>query len=304
MSQAVRHFRTLRDVDPTELRELLEIGYRLKRGEAGQDRPLAGRSLAMIFRKHSTRTRVSFDVGMYQLGGHAIDLPASQSHLARGEPTADTAKVLSGYVDAIMIRTYEQEEVEGLARHGSVPVINGLTDLVHPCQLLADLLTLKAHYGVDFERRVISWVGDGNNMANSWLNAAAMLGFELRLAVPEGYDPDPDILARASSETSVTLTRDPVEAVDGADVVCTDTWASMGQDDQAAVRAEAFRAFQVTSDLMNRAASDAVFLHCLPAHRGEEVTEEVIDGPRSLIYDEAENRLHAQKALLLFLLAE
>jgi ornithine carbamoyltransferase len=297
-----RHFLSLRDVSREELLALLESAADLKSGATGRDGPLAGKCLGMIFRKHSTRTRVSFEVGMYQLGGHAVYMPARESQLERGESLADTARVLSRYVDGIMCRTYGHEEVEELAGHASVPVINGLTDLVHPCQLLADLLTLREEFGPDLGRLTVAWIGDGNNVANSWLNAAAILGFELRLAVPEGYEPAPDIFARADAETTVRLTRDPAEAVQGAHAVCTDTWASMGQEDEVKAREAAFRPFQVSDALLRKALPEAVFLHCLPAHRGEEVTASVLDGPRSRVFDEAENRLHAQKALLIKLM--
>jgi ornithine carbamoyltransferase len=297
-----RHFLSLRDVSREELLALLESAADLKSGATGRDHPLAGKCLGMIFRKHSTRTRVSFEAGMYQLGGHAIYLPARESHLERGESLADTARVLSRYVDGLMFRTYGHDEVEELAAHASVPVINGLTDLLHPCQLLADLLTLREEFGADLGRLVVAWIGDGNNVANSWLNAAAILGFELRLAVPKGYEPDAEILARAQAETTVRLTRDPAEAVRGAHAVCTDTWSSMGQEAEAKAREAAFRPFQVTDALLRKALPEAVFLHCLPAHRGEEATAEVLDGPRSRIWDEAENRLHAQKALLIKLM--
>lgn len=301
-SGSLRHFRSLLDFTADELAALLDRGVRLKSGAEGADRPLAGRSLAMIFRKSSTRTRVSFEVGMHQLGGHAVFLADRDSQMGRGEPIADTARVLSGYVDAIMIRTFAQQEVDGLAEHASIPVINGLTDLLHPCQILADLMTIREEFSDELSGLRVAWIGDGNNMANSWLNAAALLGFELRLAVPEGFDPDPAILERARERTSVVLARDPGEAVEGVHAVNTDVWASMGQEEEAAERMGRFRPFQVSEELMERARPDAIFLHCLPAHRGEEVTAGVIDGPRSRVFREAENRLHAQKALLLELL--
>jgi ornithine carbamoyltransferase len=260
-------------------------------------KPLAGQSLAMIFMKSSTRTRVSFEVGAWQLGAHALFLSPRDVQLGRGEPIADTARVLSRYVDGILIRTYAHAEVEELARHATVPVINGLTDLLHPMQVLADLLTIRQHLGT-YEGKKVAWVGDGNNMANSWLNAAYRLGFDLALACPEGYDPDPALLARARTAANVALVRDPREAVEGAHVINTDVWASMGQEEEQAVRERAFAGFQVDGALMGRATRDAVFLHCLPVHRGEEVTADVIDGPQSRVWDEAENRLHAQKAVM------
>ena len=256
----------------------------------------------MIFRKSSTRTRVSFEVGTFQLGGHALFLSDQSSQLGRGESVPDTAGVLSRMVDGIMIRTFEHDEVVEMAAHASIPVINGLTDLLHPCQLLADLQTMEEEFGPDPAGTAVAWIGDGNNMAHSWLNAAAVLGLELRLACPEGYDPDPDILEYARERTSVLLTRDPAEAVEGVQVVTTDVWASMGQEEEAAARQAAFAGFCVDDVLMEGARGDAIFLHCLPAHRGEEVTASVIDGPRSRIFQEAENRLHAQKALLIELM--
>jgi ornithine carbamoyltransferase len=296
-----RDFLSLTDLSRAELLGLLERARRLKEGSEGGT-PLAGQTLAMVFRKSSTRTRVSFEVGMVQLGGHAVFLSDTSSQMGRGESVADTARVLSGYVDGIMIRTFAHREVEELARCASVPVINGLTDLLHPCQLLADLQTMLEVFGGDLSDRVVAWVGDGNNMANSWLNAAAILGFELRLACPEGFDPDPDILAHARGATQVVLTRSPGDAVRDASVVTTDVWASMGQEDESGERARAFAKYGVDEALMGRAAPDAIFLHCLPAHRGEEVTEGVIDGAWSRVFQQAENRLHAQKALLLMLM--
>jgi ornithine carbamoyltransferase len=264
-------------------------------------RPLAGKSLAMIFMKSSTRTRVSFEVGAWQLGGHALFLSPRDVQLGRGEPVADTARVLSRYVDGIMIRTFAHAEVEELARYATVPVINGLTDLLHPCQILADLLTVRQHLG-GYEGKRIAWIGDGNNMANSWINAAYRLGFELVLACPEGYDPDRAILERARREAPVRIVRDPREAAEGAHVVNTDVWASMGQEEEQKVREQAFAGYAVDGALMGRAARDAIFLHCLPAHRGEEVSADVIDGPQSRVWDEAENRLHIQKAIMAVLM--
>ena len=263
--------------------------------------PLAGKSLAMIFLKSSTRTRVSFEVGTWQLGGHALFLSSRDVQIGRGEPIPDTARVLSRYVDGIMIRTFGHADVEELARYSRVPVINGLTDLLHPCQVLADVLTVRQRLGT-YEGKKVAWIGDGNNMANSWINAAYRLGFELALACPEGYEPDTTILARAQRDGNVTLTRDPNEAVAGAHVVNTDVWASMGQEEEQKVREKAFAGYTVDAALMRRAAVDAMFLHCLPAHRGEEVSAEVIDGPQSCVWDEAENRLHIQKAIMAALL--
>jgi ornithine carbamoyltransferase len=296
-----RDFLAISDLDTEELLGLLERARRLKAGE--DPSRLSGKSLAMIFRKSSTRTRVSFEVAMTQLGGHALFLSERDSQIGRGESVHDTAKVLSRYVDGIMIRTFAHAEVEELAEHATVPVINGLTDLLHPCQVVADLQTVAEEFGPDFTGRTVAWIGDGNNMANSWLNAAYRLGFELRLACPEGYDPDARVLERARSTATVTFTRDPAAAADGADVVTTDVWASMGQEDEAAARAAAFAGFIVDDALMARAQPRAIFLHCLPAHRGEEVAASVIDGPGSRVFNEAENRLHAQKAILLELMA-
>jgi ornithine carbamoyltransferase len=251
----------------------------------------------MIFAKSSTRTRVSFEVGTYQLGGQALFLSSRDIQLGRGEPIADTARVLSRYVNGIMIRTFDHAEVEELAKYASVPVINGLTDLHHPCQVLADVLTIRQHLGGYAGKRV-AWIGDGNNMANSWLDAAALLGFELRLACPEGYEPDHDIYERAKQLTGTLITEEPEEAAEGADVVTTDVWASMGQEGEAEERKLAFKGYVVDAELMKRAKPSAIFLHCLPAHRGEEVTADVMEGPQSRVFDEAENRLHVQKALL------
>ena len=295
-----RDFLEIPDLSAEEIDNLLGLAERMRTG-AYDAKPLAGKSLAMIFTKSSTRTRVSFEAGTWQLGGHAMFLSSRDVQLGRGEPIADTARVLSGYVDGIMIRTYAHSDVVQLAEHATVPVINGLTDLVHPCQVLADLLTVKQSLG-DYRKKRIAWIGDGNNMANSWINAAYVLGFELRLACPEGYDPNPDILERAMKKASIMITRDPAEAAEGAHVVNTDVWASMGQEEEQQLREKAFDGFTVSSKLMSRANEDAIFLHCLPAHRGEEVQAEVIDGKQSRVWDEAHNRLHVQKALMAVLM--
>lgn len=291
-----RDFLAIPDYSRDELLKLFELAERMRAG-AYSEKPLAGKSLAMIFMKSSTRTRVSFEVGTSQLGGHALFLSSRDVQLGRGEPLPDTARVLSRYVNGIMIRTFGHAEVEELAKFASVPVINGLTDLLHPCQVLADILTVRQHLGTIDGKRV-AWIGDGNNMANSWINAAYRLGFDLTLACPEGYDPDPAILKRAQAGGNVRVVRDPAEAADSADVVNTDVWASMGQEEEQEVRAKAFAGFIVDEKLMARAMSNAIFLHCLPAHRGEEVAAAVIDGPRSRVWDEAENRLHIQKAIM------
>ncbi|WP_419950807.1 ornithine carbamoyltransferase [Candidatus Palauibacter sp.] len=296
------HFLSIADWSPERLGEALDLADRLKADPNACGRPLAGKTLAMIFTKSSTRTRVSFEVGTHQLGGQALFLSSRDIQIGRGEPIADTARVLSRYVHGIMIRTFAQADVEGLARHGSVPVINGLTDLLHPCQIMADLQTVRAEFGTDLSRLHVAWIGDGNNVANSWLNAAAKLGFGIRLACPEGYEPDSAVFAAAEAATRVELFRSPAEAADGAHAVTTDVWASMGQEEEAAERARAFEGYCVDAGIMARAAADAIFLHCLPAHRGEEVTSEVIDGPASRVWDEAENRLHAQKAILTMLM--
>ncbi len=272
------------------------------RSGAYRERPLAGKTLAMLFMKSSTRTRVSFEVGTWQLGGHAVFLSSRDTQLGRGEPIADTARVLSRYVNGIMIRTFAHSDVEELARCATVPVINGLTDLLHPCQVLADVQTMVQAFG-GWDKRHVAWVGDGNNVANSWINAAWRFGFNLSLACPEGYDPDAGVLTRArEGGATVRLVRDPSEAVANADVVTTDVWASMGQEEEQAVRARAFAGYQVDQHLMSRARPSAIFLHCLPAHRGEEVTADVIDGPQSRVWAEAENRLHVQKALMAMLM--
>src|SRR5687767_6230416 len=293
-----RDFLAIPDFSTEELHRLFDLADTMSQGRY-MKKPLAGKSLAMIFMKSSTRTRVSFEVGAWQLGGHALFLSPRDVQLGRGEPIADTARVLSRYVDGIMIRTFAHAEVEELARFADVPVINGLTDLSHPCQILADILTVRQHLG-EISGKKVAWIGDGNNMANSWIEAAGVLGFELVLACPEGYDPDPKILAAAGEHARVV--RDPAEAAHGAHVVNTDVWASMGQEEEQALREKAFAGYQVDAKLMKNADKKAIFLHCLPAHRGEEVTAEVIDGPQSRVWDEAENRLHAQKAVMAVLM--
>jgi ornithine carbamoyltransferase len=296
LSDDHRDFLSIPDYTRDELLGLFALAERMRNGTYA-DKPLAGKSLAMIFMKSSTRTRVSFEVGTWQLGGHALFLSPRDVQLGRGEPVADTARVLSRYVDGIMIRTFAHSEVEELAKYATVPVINGLTDLLHPCQILADLLTIRQHLGT-IDGRKVAWIGDGNNMANSWINGAYRLGFDLTLACPEGYEPDKEILERAQKAANVRVVRDPAEAVEGADVVNTDVWASMGQEEEQAVREKAFKGYIADDALMSRAQQDAIFLHCLPAHRGEEVAASVIDGPQSVVWDEAENRLHIQKAIM------
>jgi len=300
-TRAPRHFLTLPDLSGAEARALLERAIGLKRMHTDgiAYTPLRERTLAMVFEKSSTRTRVSFEAGMVQLGGHAIFLSPRDTQLGRGEPVEDSARVLSRMVDAIMIRTFAHETLERFAAHSQVPVINGLTDRFHPCQLLADMQTYLEHRGPIQGRRV-AFVGDGNNMCNSYINAARLFDFQLAVACPAGFEPDAGVLAAADGRC--TVLHDPHEAAAGADLVVTDVWASMGQESEQAEREAMFQTYQVDAALMARAHKDALFMHCLPAHRGEEVTAEVIDGPQSVVWDEAENRLHAQKALLELLL--
>ena len=292
-----RDFLSIPDFTREELEAVLELAASMKSGTYARQ-PLLGKTLAMVFAKSSTRTRVSFEVGTLQLGGHALVLSSRDVQLGRGEPIRDTARVLSRYVDGVMIRTFAHEDVEELARFATIPVINGLTDLVHPCQVLADLLTVRESLGPDFRARKVAWIGDGNNMANSWINAAYRLGFELRVACPEGYEPDAAMVERARTAATITITRDPGEAAEGVDVVNTDVWASMGQEEEIAQRERDFAGYCVDAALMALASERAIFLHCLPAHRGEEVTEDVLEGPSSRVFDQAENRLHVQKAVM------
>ncbi len=296
-----RHFLSLLDLSRDELRSLIRRACELKRMQHRGviHTPLKGKNLGMVFEKSSTRTRVSFEVGMSQLGGHALFLSPRDTQLGRGEPIEDSAKVLSRMLDIIMIRTFEQEKLELFAAHSQVPVINALTDRYHPCQLLADMQTYAEHRG-DIQGKTVTWVGDGNNMCHSYLNAARQFDFRLNIACPEGYDPDAAILAAAGERANII--RDPLEAASGADLVVTDVWASMGQEEEQALREKAFSKYQVNDELMAQAEKDALFFHCLPAHRGEEVTAAVIDTPESVVWDEAENRLHSQKALMEFLL--
>ncbi|VAW69183.1 Ornithine carbamoyltransferase [hydrothermal vent metagenome] len=299
---ATRHFLSLLDLSPSELTQLLKRAGELKAMQhAGEIyEPLKNKVLAMIFEKSSTRTRVSFEAGMVQLGGHAMFLSPKDTQLGRGEPIEDTARVLSSMVDIIMVRTFEHEKLETLAKHASVPVINGLTDWLHPCQLLADMQTWIEHRG-DIQGKTAVYIGDGNNMCHSYINAARQLDFSLHIACPEGYDPDPALIKAAGDK--VTLFRDPAAACENADMVVTDVWASMGQEEEQKARESAFSNFQVNDEIMALAKKDALFMHCLPAHRGEEVSASVIDGAQSVVWDEAENRLHAQKALIEFLMS-
>ncbi len=303
-TDAKRDFLRLTALTREELLELAERAAEWKLLGKGGPRPLGGASVGLIFEKASTRTRVSFEVATYQLGGHPIMLSTRDTQLGRGEPVKDTARVLSRYLDALVVRTFEHATLEEMAAHATVPVVNALTDASHPCQVLADLLTVTERWGADALRRPgieVAWVGDGNNRANAWLEASIVLGTSLRLACPEGYDPDPALLARAGARAR--LFRDPREAVRGAHVVNTDVWASMGQEAEAAERQQRFAGYIVDRALMAQADRKAVVLHCLPAHRGEEIAEDVMEGPQSAIFDQAENRLHAQKALLELLLA-
>jgi len=302
---SLRHFLGLCDAGADGLTAILGEAMNRKqaragwpRGKADADAPLAGHTLAMIFEKNSTRTRVSFDMAMRQLGGSSLIVEGTSSQLGRGEPIADTARVLSRYVDAIMIRTDDHAKADALAQHATVPVINGLTDLSHPCQILADMQTVIEHRS-SLAGSTWAWVGDGNNVCNSLIEAAALMHFELRVATPNGFEPDASMVALASTREHIYFGADPREAVAGADVVVTDTWTSMGHSDEE-YRRVAFADYQVDEAMLALAAPDATFLHCLPAHRGEEVSASVIDGPQSAVWDEAENRLHAQKALLLW----
>jgi len=299
-----RDFIDLHLVSPEALRWMIDEGIARKnnrsgisRGALDNDRPLAGKTLAMIFDKPSTRTRVSFDMAMRQLGGDTIMLTGAEMQLGRGETIADTARVLSRYVDAIIIRTGKHETVTQLAEYASVPVINGLTYKSHPCQIMADVMTFEEHAGC-VDDKVVAWMGDGNNVAHSWIHAATQFGFSLRLACPQELRPDESVMAWAREHRGkVSVLEDPVEAVTGADCVVTDTWVSMGDTD-AVRRHNLLRPFQVNDALMSHACDHALFMHCLPAHRGEEVTSDVIDSPRSVVFDEAENRIHAQKTIL------
>lgn len=296
-----RHFLTLLDLSREELARVLERGAELKRlrGRPEHPRPLAGKSVVVLLEKASTRTRLSFEVGIAELGGQPITLLSKDSQLGRGEPIPDTARMLSGYAHVVVFRTFGHDRVAELAANATIPVINGLSDTYHPCQLLADLMTVRAHTGGRLEGVRAAWIGDGNNMAHSWILAAARTGLSLRLACPEAYEPDPAIVARARElGADVAVVRDPREATEGAEVVTTDVWTSMGQEAENGVRLRAFAGYQVDRALMDRAPPGAIFLHCLPAHRGEEVSAEVIDGPASRVWEEAENRLHGQKALL------
>ncbi|SFM61134.1 ornithine carbamoyltransferase [Halopseudomonas yangmingensis] len=299
----VRHFLSLTDCTPAELNSLIKRASELKKlhKQGMIYEPLKNRVLAMIFEKASTRTRVSFEAGMIQLGGQSIFLSPRDTQLGRGEPIEDSARVLSSMCDAIMIRTFAHQTLETFAEYSAVPVINGLSDDLHPCQLLADMQTFLEHRG-SIQGKTVVWIGDGNNMCNTFVQAATQFDFQLRVACPQGYEPDARFVEAAGDR--VTIVRDPREAVAGAHMVNTDVWASMGQEDEADARMARFRPYQVSPALLDHAADDVLFMHCLPAHRGEEVSHDLLDDPRSVVFDQAENRLHAQKALLEFLLVE
>lgn len=301
----MRHFISLLDISNDEARHILKRAGIIKRmlREGKTHQPLAGKTMGMIFDKASTRTRVSFEVGMNQLGGHSVFLNSGDTQLGRGEPVEDAARVLSRMLDVIVIRTYGHDIVQRFARNSQVPVINALTDLTHPCQVLADVFTYEEHRG-SIQGRTVAWIGDGNNMAHSWINGSVSFGYTLNIACPEEFTPDMKLLAAARElGAEVNLMHDPLDAARDADLVTTDVWTSMGQEMEQAEREQAFAAYQVNSRVMLEAQPDALFMHCLPAHRGEEVSAEVIDGRQSVVWDEAENRLHAQKGLLEFLLA-
>lgn len=302
-----RDLLTIRDLSPPEILQLISRAGEMKaQWSQGSFQPtLTGKVLGLVFVKPSTRTRVSFESAMYRLGGHCIFMTANDTQISRQEPLSDMARVLARYVDAIAVRTYAHTDVEELARYASIPVINALTDLYHPCQILSDLLTIKEKRG-SLDDLCVAWVGDGNNVAHSWINAAAVLGFTLYLACPKNYEPRAEILERGRSQGKgkIVSVNDPLEAVRQADVLYTDVWASMGQEAEAEARKEIFRPYQINKALLAAAPPHAMVLHCLPAHRGEEITEEVLEGPQSVVFDQAENRMHLQMALLEWLIQE
>jgi ornithine carbamoyltransferase len=296
-----QHFLALHDFNEIELYGMLTLARELKEKQQQgiPHRLLDGKTVALIFEKASTRTRVSFEVGVFQLGGHALFMSSGTSQMGRGEPIKDSSRVMSRYCDGVMIRTFGQEIVEEFARYSTIPVINGLTDLFHPCQIMADLMTVIEHKR-SYEGLTFAWVGDGNNMANTWIEAAAILGFDLKLACPKGYEPDAKVMswAQAKAPGRITLTADPKQAVAGVDVINTDVWASMGQEDEQKEREAAFVGYCLDDTLLALAKPDCIVLHCLPAHRGEEISDSVIEGKNSVVWDEAENRLHIQKAIM------
>jgi len=296
-----KDFLSVYDLTSTDFEIIFEKAQKLKKmlRDGIPYTPLAGKTLGMIFDKSSTRTRISFEVGIYQLGGTALFLSSRDTQLGRGENVSDTARVMSRYLDAVVIRTYSQVFVEEFAKYAAIPVINGLTDREHPCQILSDLFTIMEKKG-SCEAIKIAYIGDGNNVANSWIDAAARIPFQLSLACPENYEPDAEILGRGMKEAKqgISLHRDPLEAVVKADVIYTDVWTSMGQESEKEKRAKVFQAYQINSSMLAQAREDVIVMHCLPAHRGEEITDEVIDGPHSVVIDQAENRLHVQKAIM------
>lgn len=301
---------SIHDLSQSEVFEILDLAKdlkaKLKRGE--EHHLLKGKSLGMIFSKASTRTRVSFEVGMYQLGGMALFLSSKDLQIGRGEPIQDTARVLSRYVDGIMIRTFSHDNVKELAKHSTIPIINGLTDLLHPCQALTDIFTVLEYKG-SLKGLKMAYIGDGNNMVNALMQVCAKVGMHISAATPLGYEPDAEIVAEAKEDAkayggTVTLVNDPLLAAKDADVIYTDVWASMGQESEQAIRAKAFKGYQVNNDLLKAANKGAIVLHCLPAHRGEEITDEVMEGPQSVVFDEAENRLHVQKAIMALLMGK
>ncbi len=298
-----RDFLKFRDITKEEVLRLIDRAIELKKGVDRNACPLIGRSIGMLFEKPSTRTRISFEVAIYQLGGQPLYMTPSEIQLSRGETIEDTARVLSRYLSAVVIRTFSQERIERFARASTVPVINALTDSYHPCQVLADLMTIKERFHA-LEGIKMAYIGDGNNVANSLVEAATVVGFSLLVACPEGYEPSPEVLDQAhESGAEVVILREPKEAVAGADVIYTDVWVSMGQEEEMQERLRRFRPYQINTELLRCARPDTIVMHCLPAHRGQEITDEVIDGPQSVVFDQAENRLHAQKALLEWLLS-
>jgi ornithine carbamoyltransferase len=297
-----RHYLTVSDLASDEILFLINRALKLKnRYESGRPyRPAVGKVIGLLFEKPSTRTRVSFEAAMLQLGGNVTFLSSRDLQLRRGEPLKDTARVLSRYLDCLVVRTFSQDVVDELARWSDIPVINGLTDQHHPCQVLSDIMTVMEYKDEDMGALKVSWVGDGNNVAHSWIQAAGRLGFALALACPKGYEPDKEILSRAQTESTalITLTTDPKKAVEGADVINADVWASMGQEQEASKRREIFAPYQINDALLAKAKTDAIVLHCLPAHRGEEISEEVLEGRHSVVWDQAENKMHLHKAVL------
>ncbi|HID97998.1 MAG TPA: ornithine carbamoyltransferase [Thermodesulfobacteriaceae bacterium] len=297
-----RHLLTVASLSPGEIRNLIRRAVKLKKHYRSgfPYRPAIGKILGLLFEKPSTRTRISFESAMFQLGGQVSFMSSRDLQLRRGEPLEDTARVLSRYLDCLVVRTFGQEVVETLAEWSDIPVINGLTNQHHPCQILSDVMTVMEHKGQDLGSLKIAWVGDGNNVAHSWIEAAGKLGFNLSLACPEGYEPDPDILARAREEAGgkITVVRSPEEALKDTDAVNVDVWASMGQEEEAGRRMEIFAPYQLNREMLGHAGAEAIVLHCLPAHRGEEITEDVLEGPRSVVWDQAENKMHIHRAVL------